>query len=494
MSKQNADYLMASAQAAGIVDHVELSNFMGQMQVESAGFSRMSENLNYSGRRLLEVFKGRNGLHTLVEANEIAAQGAEAIANAIYGGRWGERNLGNTEPGDGWAYRGRGYVQLTGRANYERLGNEIGLDLVGRPELVEERETAARVAIHYWQSRVVANGHQLDVAAATRSINGGQNHLAERIAYAAEWKQKLDSGYRPDVIIENRPYDFLRDLRETVGHLAQGTIPPIAHTNGMPDYLLAYPTTPPAAHAATELREGTRGEGVRELQQVLEKLNIRDGEGRTLVLDGVFGPSTREAVENFQLWHGLPTSGVADRGTLAALRDPRPALATARPGDAADPAAGRAAAAGPGDPAHPDHAMYQRIRAGVRAIDDGGGKTYDETSERVCRALLAQCKDPGGSSERPVRASPAGAALRRVDHVVMGSTGNLFAVEGRLDDPAHKRVCVAVAQVAHVDVEASDRRLSEANARIAQELDAARQHAHARHPTGPDPGAPVGMG
>ena len=264
-------------------------------------------------------------------------------------------------------------------------------------------------------------------------------------------------------------------------------------TDGMPDYLRVRRPPAQSEPGDRELRQGTRGSAVRELQQQLDRLGIRDGQGRALATDGVFGPSTREAVENFQLWHGLPTSGVADRGTLAALRDPQPGLAAARPGDAADPAAGRASAAGPGDPAHPDHAMYQRIRDGVRAIDDDGGKTYDEASERVCRALLAQCKDPGGSGERPVQASPAGAALRRVDHVVMGSTGNLFAVEGRLDDPAHKRVCVAVAQVAHVDVEASDRRLSEANARIA-ELDATRQHAHARHPAGPDPGAPAGMG
>jgi predicted chitinase len=128
----------------------------------------MNENLHYSGQRLLEVFPGRNGLHTIEQANAIAAGGQEAVAEAIYGGDWGKnpRHLGNTEPGDGWKFHGRGYVQLTGRANYERIGKEIGLDLVNHPELAANREIAAKIAVHYWESRVVPHGHQNDVEGA----------------------------------------------------------------------------------------------------------------------------------------------------------------------------------------------------------------------------------------------------------------------------------------------------------------------------------------
>jgi predicted chitinase len=167
-SKENADYLMRIAMNKGINDSKQLSNFMGQMQIESEGYASMNENLHYSGQRLLEVFPGRNGLHTIEQANAIAAGGQEAVAEAIYGGDWGKnpRHLGNTEPGDGWKFHGRGYVQLTGRANYERIGKEIGLDLVNHPELAANREIAAKIAVHYWESRVVPHGHQNDVEGA----------------------------------------------------------------------------------------------------------------------------------------------------------------------------------------------------------------------------------------------------------------------------------------------------------------------------------------
>src|SRR5579859_6869076 len=152
-AKANADYLMETATRSGIREPKELANFMGQMQVESGGYTSMNENLHYSGERLLEVFPGRNGMNDIAKANDIAAGGPESVANAIYGGHWGKMNLGNTEPGDGWKYHGRGYVQLTGHDNYARVGKELGLDLVNHPELAEDREIAAKIAVHYWESR-----------------------------------------------------------------------------------------------------------------------------------------------------------------------------------------------------------------------------------------------------------------------------------------------------------------------------------------------------
>lgn len=196
-SKENADYLMEAATRSGITDKKELGNFMGQMQVECGGFGHMSEGLNYSGERLLEVFPGRNGLHTAAQADAIAAGGPEAVANAVYGGEWGKKHLGNTEPGDGWKFHGRGYVQLTGRDAYERIGKEIGQDLVHHPELAENREIAAKIAIQYWQDRVVPHQHQTDVTGACHDINGGENGLKERKAAAAAWDAKLTHGYVP---------------------------------------------------------------------------------------------------------------------------------------------------------------------------------------------------------------------------------------------------------------------------------------------------------
>ncbi|MGD6053389.1 hypothetical protein QUV15_22980, partial [Xanthomonas citri pv. citri] len=130
----NRDYLLLRAYESGIREPRELAAFMGQMQVESGNFRSMHENLNYSGGRLLEVFPGRNGMDTRAEADAIARGGQQGIANAIYGGNWGRENLGNTEQGDGWRFHGRGYVQLTGRDNYERAARETGMDVVNNPD------------------------------------------------------------------------------------------------------------------------------------------------------------------------------------------------------------------------------------------------------------------------------------------------------------------------------------------------------------------------
>lgn len=123
----------------------------------------------------------------------------------------------------------------------------------------------------------------------------------------------------------------------------------------------------------------------------------------------------------------------------------------------------------PADPTHPDHAMLEQIRAGVRKVDQEVGKGYDDMSERVSRCLLAACKDNRGMYPDARGISLSANALNRVDHVVMGTTGNIFAVEGRLDDPAHKRAVVPVETAIRTPVEQSDEKLLAANQTIAQE-------------------------
>lgn len=207
----NRDYMLIRAYQSGIREPRELAALMGQLEVESGGFARMHENLNYSAPRLLQVFPGRNGIDTLAEAQAITRGGPEAVANAIYGGEWGRTgSSGNTEPGDGWRFHGRGYVQLTGRYNHTRDGRELGLDLVENPDLAADREIAADIAIHYWQSRVVPHGHQLDVRSATLDINGGYNHLEERRAAVARWETRLT----PEAmkrLSQERPIERARD-------------------------------------------------------------------------------------------------------------------------------------------------------------------------------------------------------------------------------------------------------------------------------------------
>ena len=101
----------------------------------------------------------------------------------------GRRDLGNTQAGDGIRYHGRGIFQLTGRANYRRFGQILGIDLEAEPERAKEPETSLRVAFAYWSERAIDTAADADdIERATRLINGGRNGLAERRRYLAKAK------------------------------------------------------------------------------------------------------------------------------------------------------------------------------------------------------------------------------------------------------------------------------------------------------------------
>lgn len=123
----------------------------------------------------------------------------------------------------------------------------------------------------------------------------------------------------------------------------------------------------------------------------------------------------------------------------------------------------------PADPKHPDHALLEQIRAGVRKVDQEVGKGYDDMSERVSRCLLGACKDNREMYPDIRDLSIAANALNRVDHVLTGPTGNLFAVEGKLDDPGHRRAVVPIEMAIRTPVEQSDEKLLAANQGIANE-------------------------
>ena len=205
-----AESLLVSAFRGGITDPKELANFMGQVQHESQHFSRLEENLNYSGKRLYEVFQDRNGL-TASQAEAIGnipdrTERQQAIAEQVYGGQHGKNKLGNTEPGDGYTFRGRGYIQLTGRGNYTAYANATGLDLIQHPELAAEPDNAETVAIQYWKTAVQSHAKaRTDVAEAGSIINTGAagntaNGLADRIANAAAWEKAINSGYLQEAL------------------------------------------------------------------------------------------------------------------------------------------------------------------------------------------------------------------------------------------------------------------------------------------------------
>lgn len=146
----------------------------------------------------------------------------------------------------------------------------------------------------------------------------------------------------------------------------------------------------------------------------------------------------------------------------------------------------------PSDPAHPDHAMLERIRSGVRAIDRQAGKDYDDASERLSRSLLAASKDNRDMYSAAAHGPLASNALHRIDHVVMGTDGRYaFVVQGDLRDPAHKRAHVEVATAIQTPIGQSDAKLDAANRQITQELQLARQHELQRQHDAPAQGIPL---
>ncbi|MEN9928309.1 MAG: hypothetical protein RLZZ231_230, partial [Bacteroidota bacterium] len=115
-----------------------IAHFLAQIHEETGGFVKLSENLNYSPAGLMKTF-GTNQISP-AQANQYGRMvnrkaNQEAIANIVYGGEWGKKNLGNTQVGDGWRFRGRGLIQITGRANYQAYKNYSGFDVVSNPDL-----------------------------------------------------------------------------------------------------------------------------------------------------------------------------------------------------------------------------------------------------------------------------------------------------------------------------------------------------------------------
>ena len=146
--------------------------FLATCAVESK-FTKLAENMNYSAKRLSEVwpkrFKGEDG-----KPNNLAlkiANNPEAIANTVYANRMGN---GPAETGDGWRFRGRGFIPLTGKYNYRLYGEYLGIDLENNPELAEKEDIAAEIAAEFWhRSDLNEAADVLDLVAIRRKVNGG---------------------------------------------------------------------------------------------------------------------------------------------------------------------------------------------------------------------------------------------------------------------------------------------------------------------------------
>jgi len=168
---------------------LRMAHFFAQTAHESANFTTTKENLNYSASRLLKVFPR----HFNKDTAKLYARDYIAIANKVYANRFG-----NTELGDGWKYRGRGYIMTTFKDNYAELDKLVPEDLLENPELVAGRY-AMLSAGYFWHSRKLnaLADKGPDVATITRitnKINGGIIGLDDRIAKVNEFYALLTKG------------------------------------------------------------------------------------------------------------------------------------------------------------------------------------------------------------------------------------------------------------------------------------------------------------
>ena len=139
-------HLQKAMQRFGITTARRAAAFLAQLGHESAGLSRIEENLNYSAGRLLEIFPKH------INAGEAAsfARQPERLANRVYANRMGN---GKESSGDGWKFRGRGPIQVTGRENYRWIGTMLGVSLEDQPGLLLDLEFGAASAAAFWRGK-----------------------------------------------------------------------------------------------------------------------------------------------------------------------------------------------------------------------------------------------------------------------------------------------------------------------------------------------------
>lgn len=242
-----------------------IAGFISQCAHESMDFNAMSENLNYREETLNKVFPRYFGPGKRNAAEY--ARNPEKIANYVYMDEFRTSKLGNTQPGDGWRFRGRGLKQLTGRDNYTRFAKDYDLTAEEAAVWVETKEGALASALWFWNTNklnpIADTGN---VAALTKKINGGDIGLADRQAR------------------------YTRAMAALGGKITA-----------------AAPAAAPAATAGS-MRRGSEGEGVKKLQAALG-----------ITADGDFGPGTEAALKKWQAANGLTADGVAGPKTLAKL-------------------------------------------------------------------------------------------------------------------------------------------------------------------------------
>lgn len=256
----------------GITSERRVAHFLSQCAHESGGFKKLEENLNYSAKALRAVFGRYFGPSPKRDADEYHRQ-PEMIANYVYMDEFRKYKMGNVNEGDGWLFRGRGLKQLTGRENYTRFGSSIDITAEEAAEYVATPKGAIESACWYWNSRNLNDiADTDDVVRMTKKINGGTIGLEDRQRRYKHAMQVLGM----DAEDLGSDDDSVEEILDDIG----------------------------------VLRKGSRGEGVKIMQEAL-------GIGA----DGIFGAGTERALKNWQAENGLTADGVAGPATFGKLLD-----------------------------------------------------------------------------------------------------------------------------------------------------------------------------
>lgn len=180
----------------GFTDPRAIAEMLALTNYESGGYAKTTENMKYSSpEQLVKLFKE---VKSMEQARQLVKAGEVAIANTVYGGGKGA-SLGNTEPGDGYKFRGRGFVQLTGRANYRKIGQELGIDLENNPQLASnDPNVMAAIAVNFFKnSKLLQSITQTgDFGRAATGLNGGNAlpGMDKRYGLYLSYLKQLQSG------------------------------------------------------------------------------------------------------------------------------------------------------------------------------------------------------------------------------------------------------------------------------------------------------------
>ena len=245
-----------------------IASFIAQCGHESGGWRVFSENLNYSAKALDAIF-GKYFKRAARDSEPYHRQ-PEKIANVVYANRMAN---GDTASGDGWKYRGRGPIQLTGKANYSAFAEDMDVDVLDNPDRVsEDKEIALMSAIWYWnKNKLNRYADSGDIKTMTKRINGGYIGLEDRIHH---WKEALHM-LGSDASEHESDDEFVEE---------------------------------PSPEDIGVLRKGMKSVGVVMMQEALG-----------ITADGDFGPGTERALKEWQSANGLVADGIAGPATLGEL-------------------------------------------------------------------------------------------------------------------------------------------------------------------------------